>query len=135
MHSRRHVCADKNMNVTPSISRPASRRVLKTTDEAAPDPSRLLVLKALFLVAGGLSLTRWLSPPSALALGAVLALTFENPFQQIGKSISSKLLRGSVVLLGFAMDLPVVLKTGIQGAGLAAVTIAATLGLGWLLGL
>jgi uncharacterized integral membrane protein (TIGR00698 family) len=67
-------------------------------------------------------------------LGAVLALTLENPFQQIGKSISSKLLQGSVVLLGFAMDLPVVLRTGIQGAGLAAVTIAATLGLGWLLG-
>jgi uncharacterized integral membrane protein (TIGR00698 family) len=122
------------MNATSSISRPASRQVLKTTGEAAPDPSRLLVLKALFLVAGGLSLTPWLSPPSALALGAVLALTFENPFQQIGKSISSKLLQGSVVLLGFAMDLPVVLKTGIQGAGLAAVTIAATLGLGWLLG-
>ena len=126
--------ADKNMNATSSISRPVSRRVLTTTGEAASNPARLLVLKALFLVAGGLSLTRWLSPPSALALGAVLALTFENPFQQIGKSISSKLLRGSVVLLGFAMDLPVVLKTGIQGAGLAAVTISATLGLGWLLG-
>jgi uncharacterized integral membrane protein (TIGR00698 family) len=32
------------------------------------------------------------------------------------------------------MDLPVVLRTGLQGAGLAAATIATTLGLGWVLG-
>jgi uncharacterized integral membrane protein (TIGR00698 family) len=32
------------------------------------------------------------------------------------------------------MDLPVVLRTGLQGAGLAAATIAMTLGLGWVLG-
>jgi hypothetical protein len=39
-----------------------------------------------------------------------------------------------VVFLGFGMDLPVVLRTGLQGAGLAAATIATTLGLGWALG-
>jgi uncharacterized integral membrane protein (TIGR00698 family) len=32
------------------------------------------------------------------------------------------------------MDLPVVLRTGLQGAGLAAATIATTIGLGWILG-
>jgi len=39
-----------------------------------------------------------------------------------------------VVFLGFGMDLPVVLRTGLQGAALAAATIATTLGLGWILG-
>ena len=39
-----------------------------------------------------------------------------------------------MVFLGFGMDLPVVLRTGLQGAGLAAATIAMTLGLGWVLG-
>ena len=32
------------------------------------------------------------------------------------------------------MDLPVVLRAGFEGAGLAAVTIGTTLGLGWILG-
>jgi len=32
------------------------------------------------------------------------------------------------------MDLPVILGTGLEGAGLAAATIATTLGLGWALG-
>jgi uncharacterized integral membrane protein (TIGR00698 family) len=39
-----------------------------------------------------------------------------------------------VVFLGFGMDLPVVFRTGLQGADLAAATIATTFGLGWLLG-
>jgi hypothetical protein len=39
-----------------------------------------------------------------------------------------------MVFLGFGMDLPVVLRTGFEGAGLAGVTIATTLGLGWMLG-
>jgi uncharacterized integral membrane protein (TIGR00698 family) len=70
----------------------------------------------------------------ALALGAILALTHENPFAPLGKKVSAKLLQVCVVFLGFGMDLPVVLRTGLQGAGLAAATIATTLGLGWVLG-
>jgi len=38
-----------------------------------------------------------------------------------------------VVFLGFGMDLPIVFRTGLQGAGLAAATIATTFGLGWIL--
>lgn len=90
--------------------------------------------QALFFCAAAFCLTPWASPPMALTIGAVLALTHENPFARLGKRISSTLLQVCVVLLGFGMDLPVVLRAGASGAGFAAVTIAATLGLGWWLG-
>src|SRR5271166_3420914 len=90
--------------------------------------------QALFIAAAAFCLTPWVSPPLALALGAILALTHENPFAHFGKKVSAKLLQVCVVFLGFGMDLPVVLRTGLQGAGLAAATIAMTLGLGSVLG-
>ncbi len=90
--------------------------------------------QALFICAAAFCLTPWASPPVALTLGAFLALTHENPFAHLGKKASATLLQVCVVLLGFGMDLPVVLRAGASGAGFAAVTIAATLGLGWWLG-
>jgi uncharacterized integral membrane protein (TIGR00698 family) len=98
--------------------------------EALPRGAR----QALFIMAAALCLTPWVSPSVALGLGAILALTHENPFTRLGKKVSAKLLQVCVVFLGFGMDLPVVLRTGLQGAGLAAATIATTLGLGWALG-
>jgi uncharacterized membrane protein YadS len=98
--------------------------------EALPQDVR----QALFIAAAAFCLTPWVSPPVALALGAILALTHENPFAHLGKKVSAKLLQVCVVFLGFGMDLPLVLRTGLQGAGFAAATIAMTLGLGWALG-
>ena len=92
------------------------------------------VRQTIFIVAAALCLTPWVSPPLALAMGSILALTHENPFAHLGKKVSGRLLQVCVVFLGFGMDLPVVLRTGIQGAALAAATIATTLGLGWALG-
>ena len=96
--------------------------------------SSLGVRQSLFLLAAAFCLTPWASPPIALTLGAALALTHENPFARLGKALSGRLLQICVVLLGFGMDLPVVLKAGANGAGFAALTIAATLALGWWLG-
>jgi hypothetical protein len=90
--------------------------------------------QVLFIVAAALCLMPWVSPPVALALGAILTLTHENPFPHLGKKVSAKLLQVCVVFLGFGMDLPVVFRTGLQGANLAAATIATTFGLGWILG-
>ena len=86
------------------------------------------------MCAAAVCLTPWASPPIALTIGAVLALTCENPFAHLGKAWSGRLLQACVVLLGFGMDLPVVLKAGANGAVFAAATIAATLTLGWWLG-
>src|SRR5271157_1014287 len=101
-----------------SPQRPAHRRWL-FHPEALPQDAR----QALFIAAAAFCLTPWVSPPLALALGAILALTHENPFAHLGKKVSAKLLQVCVVFLGFGMDLPVVLRTGLQGAGFAAATI------------
>ena len=101
----------------------------------APRPTLPLAARqAIFCCAAAFCLTPWASPPVALALGAFLALTHENPFAHLGRQVSATLLQICVVLLGFGMDLPAVLRAGASGAGFAAATITATLGLGWWLG-
>jgi uncharacterized integral membrane protein (TIGR00698 family) len=99
-------------------------------------PSRLTLRgrQVLFLGAAALSLTPWASPASALALGMALALTHENPFAHIGKRTAKILLQGCVILLGFGMNLAVVLEAGAHGALLAAASIATTFALGGWLG-
>ena len=119
--------ASPESRVSPETSTPSG---WPFNPEALPRDVR----QAIFISGAGLCLTPWISPPIALALGAILALTHENPFAHLGKKVSTKLLQVCVVFLGFGMDLPVVLRTGLQGGGLAAATIATTLALGWILG-
>ncbi|HKB70333.1 MAG TPA: putative sulfate exporter family transporter [Thermoanaerobaculia bacterium] len=75
-------------------------------------------------------LTPWASPPLALGLGAALALALENPAPALSRKAARSLLQISVVLLGFSMDLPTVLRAGASGMLFAAATIGATLALG-----
>ncbi len=90
--------------------------------------------KLVFLVAVGAALVVWASPPLALLAGMALALTVGNPFVHRTQGIATLLLQASVVLLGFSMNLPLVLRLGLNGSVFAAVTIGATLLLGWWLG-
>ncbi len=92
------------------------------------DP-RTIAAGALFVLFGAFCLSAWGSPPLALGLGVALALTLGNPFAARTKPWVGTLLRCSVVLLGFGMDLPAVLHAGSSGAVFAACTIALTLGL------
>lgn len=86
-----------------------------------------------FPAAALLCLTPWASPGLALAAGAVLALSFHNPFAAHGRKISKYLLQACVVLLGFSMDLGTVLAAGREGLLFAAATIVTTFALGWLI--
>ncbi len=125
------------MNVITSATATASaphRRLPAPNLAALHRVMSLGARQTLFFCAAAFCLTPWASPPIALTLGAALALTQENPFARLGKALSGHLLQVCVVLLGFGMDLPVVLRAGANGAGFAALTIAATLGLGWWLG-
>ncbi len=127
--STMHAVLDPTLAALPSAS-PALR-------PAAPAPGWTPSLggrQTLFLAVAAFCLTPWASPPIALTLGAILALTLDHPFARLGKALSGHLLQICVVLLGFGMDLPVVLRAGANGAGFAALTIAATLALGWWLG-
>lgn len=88
----------------------------------------------LFLGAAGSSLTEWVSPPFALTLGMVVALSVENPFPRTSQRISKMLLQACVVMLGFGMNLATVLVAGTSGMLFAAGSIASTFLLGYQLG-
>lgn len=90
--------------------------------------------QVLFLGMASSSLTTWISPPLALTLGMGVALTIQNPFQRTSSWMARLLLQVCVVLLGFGMDLAVVLQAGQKGALLAAIGIGMTLLLGQWLG-
>lgn len=85
---------------------------------------------SLFLGIAVCCLTDWISPPGALTLGILIALTLENPIPKTSRSIAKCLLQTCVVLLGFSMNLGVVLQAGSRGALFAAVSIGATFWLG-----
>lgn len=95
---------------------------------------KLLYRKIVFLLAAAFCLTPWASPPIALMLGIFLALTHENPFHRISRPAAKYLLQASVIMLGFGMNLVVVLKAGSSGALFAVGSITTTFVLGYFLG-
>jgi uncharacterized integral membrane protein (TIGR00698 family) len=74
------------------------------------------------------------SPPLALVAGMFFAFAFGAPFPAHGPRFSKTLLQVCVVLLGFSMNLPVVLRAGLNGSLFAVATIGTTLLLGFWLG-
>jgi uncharacterized integral membrane protein (TIGR00698 family) len=79
-------------------------------------------------------LTPLVSPPIALALGLILSLTIGNPFSRQTTKITPILLRVSVILLGFGMNLTAVIKAGKEGVLFTIATIFGTLILGYFVG-
>lgn len=96
--------------------------------------SSSLLRRLLFLLCLGFSLTPWATPPVALALGALLALTLGNPYPARAARAGKTLLKVSVVGLGCGIPLARVVEAGADGIGYTVAGIAFTLGLGWLLG-
>lgn len=104
---------------------------------AAPGTIRPLSLplrQTLFLAAAAFCLTPWATPASALALGIALALTYENPYSESSRHTAKILLPACVVLLGFGMNLAVVLEAGKSGLLFAAGSITGTVILGYFIG-
>ena len=89
---------------------------------------------AAFLAVAGATLTGWISPPIALALGLAFALALGNPMPEASHRASKLLLQGSVVGLGFGMNLAAVWAAGRTGFGFTVATIFGTLALGFGLG-
>lgn len=92
------------------------------------------IFKIAALVVAATCLILWASPPVALLAGILFALLIGHPFAHLNHKVSKWLLQTCVVLLGFGMNLPVVLHLGMDGSLFAAATIGATLLLGWWLG-
>lgn len=94
-------------------------------------PGHFAKVGALVVVAAGLIL--WASPPTALVAGILFALLIGHPFAHWNHKVTKWFLQICVVLLGFGMNLPAVLRLGFDGSLFAATTIGATLLLGrWL---
>jgi uncharacterized integral membrane protein (TIGR00698 family) len=89
---------------------------------------------ALFAALVLFCVTPWASPPLALALGLVFALTLGHPYPQHNSKATKLLLQLSVILLGFGMNLAKVVEAGRTGFLFTVATIAGTLTLGWLAG-
>ena len=102
------------------------------TNTESAGSARAIEIVALTVVPIGLVF--WASPPAALAAGILFALLIGHPLAQWNHKITKWLLQICVVLLGFGMNLPVVLRLGLNGSLFAAITIGATLLLGLWLG-
>ena len=76
-----------------------------------------MLARTLFLLLAGFLLlpTPWSSPPLALALGVMFGLACRHPYPTQSRTVANLLLQVSVVALGFAMDLLVVLRAGASG--------------------
>ena len=95
-----------------------------------------ILRRSAFFAGVAFCLTPWASPPVTLALGLAMALTLGNPYPDQSRQTAKYLLQGCVVLLGFGMNLAIVLKAGVNGTSLAAGSIGLTFALGyWLKGL
>jgi len=89
----------------------------------------LYALPALLLAA--LCLSPRMVPAVALGLGILLGLL---PWKRLWKGPAGAdrlLLQGSVVVMGFGMDVHAILRAGVHGMGLSAVLLSATFLVGW----
>jgi uncharacterized membrane protein YadS len=98
------------------------------TSPLLSDP-KILFLLGLVVASSGV-----IPPPAALAAGFCYALLATHPRRAESARTAKLLLQFSVVLLGFGINLAVMLKAGSSGFVYTAVSIAATLLVGLLLG-
>lgn len=73
-------------------------------------------------------------PAIGLVIGIAIALIFGNPVKSVTGQISKQLLQTSVILLGFGMQIGVILKVGFASIGITFTSIAITMIAGLLLG-
>jgi uncharacterized integral membrane protein (TIGR00698 family) len=90
--------------------------------------------KLLFLILVLACLTGYVSPPIALLMGIAFGLALPHPFLAESRKGSRFLLQGSVVALGFGMNLHEVLRAGHNGFLYTAAGISFAICSGLLLG-
>ncbi len=74
------------------------------------------------------------APAIGLCLGAALGLSIGNKARSVTSKAGKYLLQGAVVLLGFGLQIGIVLKVGVASLGITFISIATTLAIGWALG-
>lgn len=79
-------------------------------------------------------LSSWVTPPVALFLGLVFALTCGQAYPTFNNKVSKKLLQYSVIGLGFGMNLHASLASGKEGMLFTIVSVFGTLLIGMFIG-
>lgn len=85
-------------------------------------------------VPGWSVLSSWVTPPVALFLGLVFALTCGQPYPAFNKKVSKMLLQYSVVGLGFGMNLQESLASGKEGMTFTVISVIGTMLIGMFIG-
>ena len=99
-----------------------------------------LILGALILfifvgfIPGLEYVSSWLTPPVALFIGLIYALSFGQPYPKFNSKVSKKLLHYSIIGLGFGMNLHESIASGKEGMLFTIVSVAGTLIIGWIIG-
>lgn len=88
----------------------------------------------LYIILSLICLTPFITPPFALFLGLIFALTLGTPFPKFNKKISKYLLQISVVGLGFGMNLLDSLKAGSDGMMFTLFSVVSVMFLGIVIG-
>lgn len=86
-----------------------------------------MIRPVVFFVLAAASLLPFVPTWAALLAGLVFGLTLENPYPEKTKKVQTWLLQASVVGLGAAMNLAVVLRVGLNGIGQTLIAITVTL--------
>jgi len=92
------------------------------------------VSKIVFVSCIVFCLTPFASPPMALLLGLLVAQLTGNPYVHLNHKITNLLLQGSVVGLGFGINVHSALQAGREGVLFTMASIIATLVLGYFVG-
>lgn len=95
---------------------------------------KISIRDVIFALALIFCLTPFASPPIALAVGLIIALTIGHPFIHLNHKATKILLQVSVVGLGFGMNLGKIMQVGKEGIMFTIVSIFGTLGLGFIIG-
>jgi uncharacterized integral membrane protein (TIGR00698 family) len=93
-----------------------------------------MLARSVFLLCLLISGSGLVSPPVALVIGLVFGLLVKNPYPKQTRKLSKYLLQGSVVGLGFGMNLHEVLRAGRSGFVYTIVGISFALAVGMALG-
>lgn len=97
--------------------------------------SVLAVCLLLDYVPGMSACASWVTPPVALFLGLVYALTCGQAYPKFNKKFSKMLLQYSVVGLGFGMNLHASLASGKEGMAFTIISVVGTMIIGMFIGM
>ena len=95
----------------------------------------LVVLLSIFLLLDYIpGYSTWVTPPVALFLGLIFALSSGQAHPKFNKTVSQYLLQYSVVGLGFGMNLQASLASGKEGMEFTVISVVGTMLIGWFIG-